>query len=95
MGLELFAAITWDEIDMEAVSLDIEQIADLKIDATDAELEAAARKLLDVDEGDEDEYEEVVSPWRLDAIMRSTATVVLEWRGDRNHLAVTTLIWVS
>lgn len=33
--------------------------------------------------------------WRCDGVRRGGNTATVEWRSDRNHLAVTTVIWLD
>ena len=92
--------IAWDEINGEP---DISGCGDipliLPITCTDRELVAFLREQ-NGDEEDPDgewgkdwEGQPNKHGWRCAALKRSDSAAIVEWRSDRNHLAVTTVIW--
>ena len=100
--------ISWDEICGEASVATSETKAEergdkeytLHNDCTDDELVAFLRDFNGDDE-DEDDFEWGQDwlgrtnkwGWRCAAVTRGKKQAVVEWRSDRNHLAVTTVIW--
>ena len=80
----------WDECDGEA-RLEFQDKNEneliIPITCTDDELVAFLRKH-NGDEKTDGEYN-----WRCAGVARGENTATVEWRSDRNHFAVTTVMW--
>jgi len=96
MEKRIVEVLAWDEISMvhclyldacdaRIVNEDDEGELALEINADDATIEAFLRRLW---HDDEDE-----PGWTVAKISRGEATITVEWRSDRNHLAVNTLMF--
>ena len=96
---------TWDEI-----GGDMTQWApngDIEIELTRGDDEALTRKLkeleiavtqdrdLPLEEGLEEEDEDEDGTWDITSITHGPTTTTIEHRSDRNHLGITTIIWLN
>lgn len=79
--------VTWDECIGETDTIEPEEDAIIPADSPDTDVIGYLRCILDP-EGQAPE-----DGWRMAGIARTPATATIEWRSDRNHLAVTTIIW--
>jgi len=87
MSYDTITTLTiWDELDCSTTEMHEDELgenADLTSDCTDGELVERLRAI----HADEDDG------WRVDHITRRPQVAFVEWRSDRDHLAITTVIW--
>ena len=102
MSKEYVYLLCWDECDgeprIENTDADDNELT-IPITCSDEELVAFLRQ----QNGDEEDPDGVCGTdwlgrpntwgWRCTSVTRSENTATVEWRSDRNHLAVTTVIW--
>lgn len=80
--------VTWDECCCETNTIVPEEDGIIPADSSDTDVIAYLRGILDAATDDNPQ-----DGWRMAGIARTPATATIEWRSDRNHLAVTTVIW--
>ncbi|RKZ95267.1 MAG: hypothetical protein DRQ40_04030 [Gammaproteobacteria bacterium] len=103
---EYIYLLSWDEVGGEASAVNMDESGDeltIPMTCNDDELVAYVRAQSD-DEEDPTEEDDGgkdwlgrpnVWGWRCASVMRGPNTATIEWRSDRNHLAVTMVVWFA
>ena len=80
--------ISWDELEENAVAVP----GELPIASSDDEIVKHIREIYG-DEGEESDGYNGEYGWELVSLTRGQRTANIEWRSDRNHVAITTIVW--